>query len=211
MSFKRENVMYKSLPINRSRYEPNQGNTYTENELKNSMVMDKCNMPPSKPLINTEEFAKLDALLHDLLAEVDQPILLSKEPAKSSAKSNLNGRASNTDEIERSVDWLNEQKEILRSRKELNNRAKLNFYNNLSNKSNNEQSFSLANNNSMINNKPPVSPSNRAFYTMNSQPTQTHQLTSSFRSLSTNPVSMVSGLILFIKIRKKIYSIKGIF
>lgn len=192
MSFNRENVMYKSLPINRSRYESNQGKMYAENAQKSSVMADKTNPPAPKPLINTEEFAKLDALLHDLLAEVDQPLLLSKDPARSIPKYQPNSRATKTDDIERSVDWLNEQKEILRSRKELNNRAKLNFYTNLSNRSNNEQSFSLTSN-SAINNKPPVSPNNRAFYTMTPQPSQTPQITSSFRSLSTNPVSMVSS------------------
>lgn len=191
MSFKRENVMYKSLPINRqNRYESSQ------NCLKTNGTIEKASPSSSKPLINTEEFAKLDALLHDLLAEVDQPLILNKDSIKSAPKTQSITRTNNQDEIERSVDWLNEQKEILRSRKELNNRAKLNFYNNLSNKSNNEQSFSLINN-TIINNKPPVSPNNRAFYTMTPQPSQTHQLSSSFRSLSTNPVSMVNNTIHF--------------
>ena len=73
--------------------------------------------------LNTEEFAKLDALLEDLLAEVEQPILLNKHGENGTNKENLNGTrqfsGNNSDEIERSVDWLNEQKERLRSRKEL--------------------------------------------------------------------------------------------
>ena len=84
--------------------------------------------------INTEEFAKLDALLEDLLAEVEQPILLNKYNESLSNKENLsavshsnsrnvisNSTSNNTsDDVERSVDWLNEQKERLRSRKILN-------------------------------------------------------------------------------------------
>ncbi len=79
--------------------------------------------------INTEEFAKLDALLEDLLAEVEQPILLNKYNenlthtescmAHQHQIRNIPIHNSNPDnDIERSVDWLNEQKEILRSRKE---------------------------------------------------------------------------------------------
>lgn len=81
--------------------------------------------------INTEEFAKLDALLEDLLAEVEQPILLNKYNESLSNKENLsavshshsrnvisNSTSNNSsDDVERSVDWLNEQKERLRSRK----------------------------------------------------------------------------------------------
>jgi hypothetical protein len=91
--------------------------------------------------INTEEFAKLDALLEDLLAEVEQPILLNKDGIVSSwntvttttttsnginrsLSSNgklMHNNGNNIDDIERSVDWLNEQKERLKSRKELVN------------------------------------------------------------------------------------------
>ena len=83
--------------------------------------------------INSEEFAKLDALLEDLLAEVEQPIFLNKDGTASnnwnhdSLKRGSNGIKStsslkhhpNIDDIERSVDWLNEQKEKLRNRKEM--------------------------------------------------------------------------------------------
>ena len=104
--------------------------------------------------INTEEFAKLDALLEDLLAEVEQPILLNKEGVISSNSwnenslskkrincyndgLNMNNNNNNnkenfkmhssrhltngSEDLERSVDWLNEQKERLKSRKELVN------------------------------------------------------------------------------------------
>lgn len=77
--------------------------------------------------INTEEFAKLDALLEDLLAEVEQPILLNKYNENiASQEENFSVNQQNShikmqnssDEVERSVDWLNEQKQILRSRKD---------------------------------------------------------------------------------------------
>lgn len=76
--------------------------------------------------INTEEFAKLDALLEDLLAEVEQPILLNKcneslsKNDSFASPRNITTNNKGPDEVEKSVDWLNEQKEILRSRKELN-------------------------------------------------------------------------------------------
>ena len=103
--------------------------------------------PQQQQPINTEEFAKLDALLEDLLAEVEQPILLNKTDLSYTSSSNSwinNGNvgkagititnshgnnngsgvlrknahlSSNINDIERSVDWLNEQKEVLRSRK----------------------------------------------------------------------------------------------
>lgn len=97
--------------------------------------------------INAEEFAKLDALLEDLLAEVDQPIMFNKDykhnpPTRTYSTSithhlqppvqpqirtttpavtKTTKILSNMDDIERSVDWLNEQKERLRSRKEMLN------------------------------------------------------------------------------------------
>ena len=67
-----------------------------------------------------EEFAKLDALLADLLSEVEQPILLNQDgltnwdsyyKTKNSNKCEI---LKNLDDIERSVDYLNEQKEKLK-------------------------------------------------------------------------------------------------
>lgn len=106
-----------------------------------SVSSNNFNTSKSQPNINTEEFAKLDALLEDLLAEVEQPILLNKDGIVSSwntvttttttsnginrsLSSNgklTNSNGANIDDIERSVDWLNEQKERLKSRKELVN------------------------------------------------------------------------------------------
>lgn len=114
-------------------------------ELQDQQQQQQQNNSTSKvPVINTEEFAKLDALLEDLLAEVEQPILLNKDGVVSSGLSsnkrvnsyndglNYNHNKENyrinstrhingNDDLERSVDWLNEQKERLRSRKELVN------------------------------------------------------------------------------------------
>ncbi|CAF0893852.1 unnamed protein product [Brachionus calyciflorus] len=188
MSFSRDNVLYKSLPVNKQR-------SYTTMNTNQSLLQPQTNNIQSKPIINTEEFAKLDALLQDLLAEVDQPLLLN-QTTRTIPKSQSSNRA-NVDEIEQSVGWLNEQKEILRSRKELNNKAKLNFFNSNSantNKYSNEQNFNnTLNTNTIVNNKPPVSPNNRSIYspTQIQQPQQqTQNISTSFRSLSTNPVSM---------------------
>ena len=154
MSFdRRQNYNYKSLPINNNSTTPRLQKsvnftmqqaappqaTHTSkvtipiNSLSStstSSVASKHNNVPATTL-NTEEFAKLDALLEDLLAEVEQPILLNKHGENGANKENLklnpslNGsrqfNTNNSDEIERSVDWLNEQKERLRSRKELIN------------------------------------------------------------------------------------------
>jgi hypothetical protein len=77
-----------------------------------------------------EEFAKLDALLADLLSEVEQPILLNQEgivtnwdhhDGKTNTKTinpNKCEILKNLDDIERSVDYLNEQKEKLKSKKD---------------------------------------------------------------------------------------------
>lgn len=72
MSFSRDNYNYKSLPLNSATIKSN---------LNMSQKQTNQQIPSNKaqPVINTEEFAKLDALLQDLLAEVDQPILLNKE------------------------------------------------------------------------------------------------------------------------------------
>jgi hypothetical protein len=115
-----------------------------------SISSNNFNTSKSHPNINTEEFAKLDALLEDLLAEVEQPILLNKDGIVSSwntitttttasnginrsLSSNgklTNNNGNNIDDIERSVDWLNEQKERLKSRKELVNNFSTKYNNN---------------------------------------------------------------------------------
>ena len=125
MSFSRDNFNYKSLPINRPSYEFKTVNfTMPKNQPQQQSQLNDETIPSKKtePVINTEEFAKLDALLQDLLAEVDQPILLNKENSRPSIPKSFSvNRSNKLDEIERSVDWLNEQKEILRSRKETSN------------------------------------------------------------------------------------------
>ena len=124
--------------------------------VSNNHVTVPSTITTNTPAINTEEFAKLDALLEDLLAEVEQPILLNKDgtvtnwntkKANSYKDANLSNKenlrvnsssnsklSSRTDEIERSVDWLNEQKERLRTRKELVNNASSKFSANLATK-----------------------------------------------------------------------------
>lgn len=87
---------------------------------------------------NNDEFAKLDALLADLLSEVEQPILLNPQgtlknwdhSSSSSSYNKLQQNKNNVnssnkcemlktlDDIERSVDYLNEQKEKLKFKKE---------------------------------------------------------------------------------------------
>jgi hypothetical protein len=124
-------------------------------------------------IVNSEEFAKLDALLEDLLAEVDQPIFLNKTLKQQQAKAknfktqltaNVNGGSPSTgngyhshqvDDVERSVDWLSEQKELLKARKETTAvntppyrsiKSKLDYYlnNNMSDRSNGMSSNSAA-------------------------------------------------------------------
>ncbi len=78
---------------------------------------------------NNDEFAKLDALLADLLSEVEQPILLNPKGALTNwdhQQQGYRGKSSNKceilknlDDIERSVDYLNEQKEKLKSKKDI--------------------------------------------------------------------------------------------
>jgi len=80
-----------------------------------------------KAPINPEEFAKLDALLEDLLAEVDQPITQICQSTKTTSTAAI----SDNENVERSIDWLNHQKERLRSRRETTN-----FHNKLANKYN---------------------------------------------------------------------------
>jgi len=148
------------------------------------------------PAINTEEFAKLDALLEDLLAEVEQPILLNKYNENLSQQQQLHQQKQTTEEIERSVDWLNEQKEILRSRKEqLKHAAKkvsdTNItYGNTKYADNESDVPSL---NGALNgymtgiNKPPLSPTGRQLYSPQGSQQSQQQDGQSFRSLSTNP------------------------
>jgi len=80
-----------------------------------------------KAPINPEEFAKLDALLEDLLAEVDQPITQISQSTKTKSTATIN----DNENLERSIDWLNHQKERLRSRRETTN-----LHNKLANKYN---------------------------------------------------------------------------
>jgi hypothetical protein len=169
-----------------------------------------------KASINPEEFAKLDALLEDLLAEVDQPIMQTCHTTKTISTIN------NNENLERSIDWLNHQKERLRSRRET-----ANMHNKLANKYNfvpqddqndtvnaaettttttsmnytisndfdeddqqpqNQKPFITKHTQSIIiNNKPPTSPSCRTIYSPNSI-SQTHN--GSFRSLSVNPSNL---------------------
>ena len=174
MSFDRENTTYKSLPQQnnfRSQKTVNftmpQQQTQTQQQQQTTKIQIPINNGLSSssssslssqqnntskttvPTINTEEFAKLDALLEDLLAEVEQPILLNKDGVvankwnetslvsnkrvnsyndglnntnnKENYKLHSTRQLNTNDELERSVDWLNEQKERLRSRKELVN------------------------------------------------------------------------------------------
>lgn len=145
MSFDRTNNIYRSLPINTAATSQKSVNfTMPQATAANKIPITINNSSTTtttttnQQTINSEEFAKLDALLEDLLAEVEQPILLNKEGVASnnwnhdslkrntngikstgSLKHHLNSNRPNIDDIERSVDWLNEQKEKLRNRKEI--------------------------------------------------------------------------------------------
>jgi hypothetical protein len=158
MSFSRDNQLYKSLPANSSTQSQRYINQVSLNmptastkssgsdnsTLTNSSSSTTKTGSAVKPnaIVNSEEFAKLDALLEDLLAEVDQPIFLSKAPQhkankfKSQVTANVNGNGKCVSEVERSVDWLTEQKELLRARKDTSNnippyrsiKSKLDYY-----------------------------------------------------------------------------------
>lgn len=106
-NFDRTNYSYRSLPINNNhqyttttsarRYQPiNSSNTNVNNSIKK--------------FENSEEFARLDELLADLLSEVEQPILLNKNGSVINWKLNTN----NNNNHERSVDYLKDQKDRLR-------------------------------------------------------------------------------------------------
>ncbi len=147
---------------------------------------------PATPAINTEEFAKLDALLEDLLAEVEQPILLNKYNENMSQKQQIHQKKL-SEENERSEHWLNEQKEMLRSRKEmLKQGAKKVGDTNITygNTKYVDSESDVPSLNGALNgymngiSKPPLSPNDRQLYSPQSQQQQEGQ---SFRSLSTNP------------------------
>jgi hypothetical protein len=165
MSFTRNNIFYQSLPINStsasssssstSKYnQPSAASAQQQKTVNFSMQSTPAGTTSSAAAqtssINTEEFAKLDALLEDLLAEVDQPLLLNKEIKfrETTSSNSWNANANNgrnmsstngqqqqqqqhIDDIEKSVDWLNEQKEILKSRREQATAATANKYNSL--------------------------------------------------------------------------------
>jgi hypothetical protein len=188
MSFSRDNQLYKSLPVNSS----NQGQRYinqvslnmptastkssssdnstlTNSSSSSGSTTTGSSVTKPNPIVNSEEFAKLDALLEDLLAEVDQPIFLSKTPhnKKTAFKSQLTANVSNghcVDDVERSVDWLTEQKELLRARKDMSNntppyrsiKSKLDYYlnNNLNDVTNGKSNkFAYSNGTSTYNNQ----------------------------------------------------------
>ena len=207
---------------------PSSLNNTSTTTSSSSILCNKVHIPintQSNP-VNTEEFAKLDALLEDLLAEVEQPILLNKQDSSNFTSSSSSSQwanqntnppqrkiTNNLNDIERSVDWLNEQKEILRTRKYQNNnevheqneqpyrkvKTKLDYY--LSSSNNGDGLDGGA--------KPPVSPNSRMMYSSPSGSSPLHQQQTvllqpqvhqskgqyggaSFRSLSTNPnVSLV--------------------
>lgn len=131
MNIDRNNINYRSLPnktenthktVNFMMPKPNSNDTGTQS----ASAQTTANNGTSKPVINTEEFAKLDALLEDLLAEVEQPILLNKDGIitnnwSQNQPANKSSLSKGNSDLERSVDWLNEQKERLRNRKEMVN------------------------------------------------------------------------------------------
>lgn len=221
-SFNRSNVCYQSLPINSSTKLGSQKNVNFKSTNETVTVPEAANKFQSS--INTEEFAKLDALLEDLLAEVDQPILLNHKESTTADIGQTQQRnpfyvhQSSHNQVDRSVDWLNEQKELLRTRKEAaaaqqpyrKIKAKLDYYISSSTIENGEPIDQSAQQQHLqipiINNKPPVSPSTRQLYSPTTTTTMTnvtqipiHQqsvtngqtLTNSFRSLSTNPALLV--------------------
>jgi hypothetical protein len=119
-NFDRTNYSYRSLPINSNsyqhsrRYQPTTISQHTNSNVNNSI----------KKFENSEEFARLDELLADLLSEVEQPILLNKNGSVinwklASDNNQINEEPQqkilkNLDDIERSVDFLKEQKNKLR-------------------------------------------------------------------------------------------------
>lgn len=210
-SFNRSNVFYQSLPINTATTANTTNGTTpsstknvnfkptTTNEMSTSSSSSDSKFQSS---INTEEFAKLDALLEDLLAEVDQPILLNHKEITTSKTLDLKRSTQrspynphqptqqNHNQVDRSVDWLNEQKEILRARKEAaaaqqpyrKIKSKIDYY------ITNSNGDGLAEMNGggggggeligaqipIINNKPPVSPCTRQLYSPNTTTTMTN-------------------------------------
>lgn len=210
MSFTRNNLYYQSLPVNSSSPSASKlqksVNFNMPSSITTTTATSNNHESPSQSklqaAINTEEFAKLDALLEDLLAEVDQPILLNsatsststnKEFAKTTNNNNNNKRAPPlhiNNDVDKSMDWLNEQKEILRARRESAQshnhqpyrkiKSKIDYY--ITNSDNNNSSSpkgglgtngfsfttadvgdlnaSYLDAQQVVNNKPPVSPNN---------------------------------------------------
>ncbi len=141
-----------TIPINNGLASTSISSINTQQQQQQQNNITSTNATTTTTTINTEEFAKLDALLEDLLAEVEQPILLNKDGVISTNSWNENSLSkkrinsyndglnmnnnnnkenfrmhssrhltNGSDDLERSVDWLNEQKERLKSRKELVN------------------------------------------------------------------------------------------
>ena len=145
-SFSRENQLYQSLPtnsnnstnsskprfVNKVNFNMSTSTKSNGNGLSTSTLTNNSSTSTSSSLsgavikpqsiINSEEFAKLDALLEDLLAEVDQPIFMSKTGTTNQRGGGFSKQTSTNvvmvDDVERSVDWLSEQKELLKMRKE---------------------------------------------------------------------------------------------
>lgn len=106
------------MPVSSNRMKLN-GNSKSHHEVELTPV--KIGSSSNNPIVNTEEFAKLDALLEDLLAEVDQPIFLTKN-SKGNQKQSEEIREE-IDDLERSVEWLAEQKELLKLKKEADSKV----------------------------------------------------------------------------------------
>lgn len=203
-SFNRNNVYYQSLPTAASSKQASaaaatsSGSSQKSVNFKSVSSETKNNNTDSKfqSSINTEEFAKLDALLEDLLAEVDQPILLNSDsqPSNSAAATKRPQQRNNhyythhhtlpcnDTTTTNSMDWLNEQKEILRARKEASAaqqpyrkiKSKLDYYITSSTVGCNEPVDTNGNDIPIINNKPPVSPSTRQLYSPTTTTTMTN-------------------------------------
>ncbi len=130
-----------TIPINNGLASTSISSINTQQQQQQQNNITSTNATTTTTTINTEEFAKLDALLEDLLAEVEQPILLNKDGVISTNSWNENSLSkkrinsyndglnmnnnnnkenfrmhssrhltNGSDDLERSVDWLNEQK-----------------------------------------------------------------------------------------------------
>jgi len=108
MSYERQAYSYRSLPG----MQPRTNAFLSPQRIPNDTR-------PTK-LDNTEELAKLDELLADLLSEVDQPMLLNDEGKVTNWNVKPKGHSDilkGLDDIERSVDYLNEKRERTLSKK----------------------------------------------------------------------------------------------